>query len=93
MAWFAATCRFSPLSRRAYTAHPVLLLAADDRAFSWREMADVLRLTRQGAHQAFGAAIEDIWIIANGFQHAGRARRIAALEELSARVRKYRRER
>lgn len=90
MGWFASTLRRRARSEGLVWGHPILLLAADDRAFSWREMGDKLRVSRQAAAEQYRAAIEDIWIIANNFAHAGRARRDAALADVQARVRRHR---
>ncbi len=90
MGWFAATCRYRTIIRAAVTDHQVLLLAVDDRALSWREMADTLRVSRQAALQQYHAGLDDIWLIANGFAHDGAQRRAERLVALRARLRRQR---
>jgi hypothetical protein len=90
MGWFASTCRYSTYYRAVITNHPVLLLAVDDRALSWREMADTMRVSRQAALQQYRAGLNDIWLIANGFAHEGAQRRTERLAELRANLRRQR---
>lgn len=92
MAWFAALGgrsleAVSVAGRRLpkpTQRQRVLWLAARPIGLTFEEIGDVINRSRQRAHELYRAAIDDIWQIANRFEHEGARRRDAALDAVRA---------